>query len=211
VAATTSREADATRRAILDAAEELIARGGEDGFSIRELCARAGVTAPTVYHHFGDKDALVRRVVDDCFAHFDRVHSAGPSPRDPVEALRVGFDRFVDYGAAHPRHYRLLFAQPRAEPSAAGDASYERLVRACAAVATAGRLAVPVEDAAAASFAAMHGVTSLIVAGYLQRDAPAVALVRDALITRLTLEARAPSTEGAALIANEKKKKRSRT
>jgi AcrR family transcriptional regulator len=215
MASVTTRDAEATRRAILDAAEEMIAQGGEEGFSIRELCARAGVTAPTVYHHFGDKDAIVRRVVDDCFAHFDRVHTAGPRPADPVAALRAGFDRFIDYGVAHPRHYVLLFGRRRAEPSPVGDASYERLVQACAAVAAAGRLTVPVEDAAAATFAAMHGVTSLIVAGYLRADAPAVALVRGALLARLTVADPArsrASREGAAPLTRDKKnKKRSRT
>src|SRR5262249_42321574 len=49
------RAPGATRAAILAAAEELLARGGEGGFSVRELCARTGVTPPTIYHHFGDK------------------------------------------------------------------------------------------------------------------------------------------------------------
>ncbi len=181
---------EATRRAILDAAEELIAEGGEERFSIRELCARAGVTAPTVYHHFGDRQALIRRAVDECFAHFDHVHTRAHIPDDPVEALRVGFDRFVDYGVAHPRHYRLLFTTSHAEPSDAGRASYQRLVHVCARMAEAGRLSVSVDDAAATAFAAMHGVTSLIVAGSFGRDAPAVEIVREALIARLTLGTR---------------------
>ena len=66
-------ESEQTRRAILEAAEGLLAAGGEGGLSIRELCRRAEVTAPTIYHHFGDKQALVDRVVDDCFATFDAV------------------------------------------------------------------------------------------------------------------------------------------
>src|SRR5207237_1131877 len=90
------------RRASLAAAETLLARGGEAGLSIRELCARASVTPPTVYHHFGDKGALVDRLVDECFAEFDRTFTRRRPPADPVEALRWGFARYVEYGLAHP-------------------------------------------------------------------------------------------------------------
>src|SRR4029079_19193146 len=118
---TRDRESEATRRAILDAAEELLASVGESGLSIREggaravgrsireVCARAGVTAPTIYHHFGDKAALVARVVDDCFADFEHAFAHRTAPNDPVEALRWSFDRYVEYGLGHRIHYRLMF------------------------------------------------------------------------------------------------------
>src|SRR5690349_21138312 len=100
-------ESEATRRAILDAAEDLIAAGGEAGLSIRELCARAGVTPPTIYHHFGDKGALVDRVVADCFAEFDAALARRAAPVDPVDALAWAFERYVDYGAARSEERRV--------------------------------------------------------------------------------------------------------
>src|SRR5215510_6392606 len=137
---TREEESEATRRAILDAAEELLATVGERGLSIREVCARAGVTAPTIYYHFGDKAALIARVVDDCFADFDRAFKHRAAPHDPVEALRWGFDRYVEYGLQHPTHYRLMFGLRPARPSSAGLASYDGLRRRVMAVADAGRL-----------------------------------------------------------------------
>src|SRR5215470_592995 len=92
------RESEATRRAILDAAGALLATRGEAGLSIREVCARAGVTPPTLYHHFGDKAALVDRVVDDCFTTFDRDAAGRTPPADPVEALRWASDGYLRYG-----------------------------------------------------------------------------------------------------------------
>jgi AcrR family transcriptional regulator len=188
VAALRPREAssEATRRAILEAAGELLATGGEPGLSIREVCARAGVTAPTVYHHFGDKAALVDRIVEDCFTEFDREGAARTPPADPVEALRWASDTYLAYGIAHPTHYRLMFGQRPARPSPAGLASYDRLRRLVAAIAAAGRLVQPVEDATAAFWCTVHGVTSLVIAGFLEPDAPSVALVRDAMIAQLT-------------------------
>src|SRR4030095_585101 len=118
---------EATRRAILDAAGELLASGGEAGLSIREVCARAGVTPPTLYHHFGDKAALVDRIVEECFTEFDQEAAKRTPPADPVEALRWAADGYLRYGVAHPTHYRLMFQQRPARPSPAGLASYRRL------------------------------------------------------------------------------------
>src|SRR5262245_60330788 len=179
-------ESEATRRAILDAAEELIAAGGEAGLSIRELCARAGVTPPTIYHHFGDKAALIDRVVDDCFAEFDRAFAQRSVPADPVEALRWAFGRYVEFGLRYPEHYRLMFESTSIRPTAGSLASYDGLRRRIAAIAAAGRLQVPIEEATAASWAAVHGVTSLAIRGALQPQSPAIAIVREALITKLT-------------------------
>ena len=179
-------DSQATRRTILEAAEELLARGGEDGLSIRQLCARAGVTPPTIYHHFGDKRALVDRVVDDCFAEFERACRRRAAPGDPVEALRWAFDRYVEYGIEHPTHYRLMFQRTGARPTPTGLASYDRLRRMVAAVAATGRLGPPLEEATRACWCAAHGVTSLLVGGYFDADDPAIARVRDAMIDQLT-------------------------
>jgi len=171
-----------TRRAILAAAEALLAHGGEAGLSIRELCARARVTPPTIYHHFGDKGALVDWLVDACFAEFDRAFTRRRPPADPVEALRWGFDRYVEYGLAHPAHYRLMFqrSMPR-RPTPAALASYDRLRCRVAAIAAVGRLVPTVEDATGAFWSAVHGVTSLLIAGFWKP-------VREAMINQLTVE-----------------------
>jgi AcrR family transcriptional regulator len=188
VAALRSRESEseATRRAILDAAEHLLATVGESGLSIREVCARAGVTAPTIYHHFGDKAALVARVVDDCFSAFERAFAHRAVPADPVEALRWAFDGYVEYGLRHPIHYRLMFGARPSRPSAPGLASYDGLRRRVMAIAEAGRLVAPIEDATAAFWASVHGVTSLLINDFWAPETPAIALVRDAMIAQLT-------------------------
>jgi AcrR family transcriptional regulator len=199
-------ESEATRRAILDAAEHLLANGGEQRLSIREVCARAGVTPPTIYHHFGDKAALVARVVDECFADFDRSFVGRAAPSDPVEALRWAFDRYVDYGLEHPTHYRLMFERRQTRATAGGLASYDGLRRRVAAIAAAGRLVVPIEAATAAFWSAVHGVTSLLIRGLWTRDAPCVALVRDALTTQLTRPARRRRPSGRRRAVDQERK-----
>src|SRR5882724_9061357 len=137
----TSRESEseATRRAILDAAEHLLASGGEQRLSIRELCLRVGVTPPTIYHHFGDKAGLVDRVLDECFGEFDQAFGDRKAPRDPVDRLRWEFDCYVEHGLSHPTHYRLMFSRGPRRSSSRGVASYDRFRRMVAAVDAAGR------------------------------------------------------------------------
>lgn len=52
------------RSEILDAAFNLFASTGEQGFSIRKLAAALGVDPMTVLHHFGSKTELLRAIAD---------------------------------------------------------------------------------------------------------------------------------------------------
>jgi len=180
------RTPGATRAAILAAAEELLARGGEGGFSVRELCARTGVTPPTIYHHFGDKGSLVDRIVDQCFADFDRSMDRRRRPSDPVELTRWAFDRYVEFARRFPTHYRVMFQRRGVRPTPGGLESYGRLRALVTSIDEAGRLTVPVEDATAALWAGMHGVASLVIARALKGGGAAAQLVRDSLIAHLT-------------------------
>lgn len=52
-----------TPEALLDAAEELFARKGLQGTSLREITRKARANLAAVHYHFGSKDALVRAVL----------------------------------------------------------------------------------------------------------------------------------------------------
>jgi AcrR family transcriptional regulator len=52
------------REQLLDIGRRLFAERGLDGTSIEEIAARAGVSKPVVYEHFGGKEGLYAVVVD---------------------------------------------------------------------------------------------------------------------------------------------------
>lgn len=56
-------EAVETRVRLMDAAEELIARNGINGASLREITEKAGVNLALVKYHFGSKDGLVEAMM----------------------------------------------------------------------------------------------------------------------------------------------------
>ena len=52
------------REQLLDVGRQLFAERGFDGTSVEEIAARAGVSKPVVYAHFGGKEGLYAVVVD---------------------------------------------------------------------------------------------------------------------------------------------------
>lgn len=59
-----------SRERILDAALRVADRGGLNGLSMRALGAELGANPMAVYHHFADKGALMRALVDRVFGGF---------------------------------------------------------------------------------------------------------------------------------------------
>jgi AcrR family transcriptional regulator len=60
--ATVIPRGETTRKLILDAAEQLFAKHGINGVSLRTIVARAGVNTAAIHYHFGSKDGLVEAV-----------------------------------------------------------------------------------------------------------------------------------------------------
>src|SRR6266540_5232917 len=52
------------RRALVDAAIELVRDRGPDGFTLREAARRVGVSQTAPYRHFATKDALLAAVAE---------------------------------------------------------------------------------------------------------------------------------------------------
>jgi len=77
---------------ILLSALELFSRKGYDATSVREICAAAGITKPTLYHFYGSKEGVYRALVDGALDDFRRaITRALQSPGSAAERLqRVG-------------------------------------------------------------------------------------------------------------------------
>ena len=56
-------DADVAREMILDVTEKRLAAVGPSGIRLQEVAREAGVSHPTVLHHFGSRDELVKAVI----------------------------------------------------------------------------------------------------------------------------------------------------
>jgi AcrR family transcriptional regulator len=84
-------DAEAARAVILDAAEKRLVVVGPSGIRLQEVAADAGVSHPTVLHHFGSRELLVKAVITRSLRalHATVVESIGASGGDQgqLEAL----------------------------------------------------------------------------------------------------------------------------
>jgi AcrR family transcriptional regulator len=149
----------------------MIEMGSADGVSIRDIADAVGVTPPSIYLHFPDKDSLILAVCERHFEAFDSViEQAGAAVGDPVESLRLRGRAYVRFGLENPEPYRILFmtrnaADRRLEAvSSAGARAFQHLVDAMQRCIDA-RAFRPVDPmlAAAGVWTAVHGVTSLLI------------------------------------------------
>ena len=159
------------RAQILEAAGRLLAEtGSEDAVSIRAVADAVGVTPPSIYLHFPDKDALITAVCSERFREFDALlEAAGAQSSDPVESLRLRGPAYVRFGMESPEHYRVLFMTRNEhgldEPGhEAGTAAFTHLVEAVQRCIDAGaiRASEPLLVAIGV-WATMHGITSLLI------------------------------------------------
>jgi AcrR family transcriptional regulator len=104
--------AEASKQAILDAAETVFAEKGYDGASLQEICDLAGVTRGLPNYFFGSKEKLYHAVLDRAFTRSQDlitfIHEQARAPEANVhEILRVVIERLFDDLTAHPTFVRL--------------------------------------------------------------------------------------------------------
>lgn len=61
-------KSERSRRAVLDASLYLFSRQGYRATTVREIADRAAASTGNVYHHFPDKEAIFRTLIDEYFA-----------------------------------------------------------------------------------------------------------------------------------------------
>jgi AcrR family transcriptional regulator len=90
------------REQLLDIGRRLFAERGLDGTSIEEIAARAGVSKPVVYEHFGGKEGLYAVVVDREVGRFLEMATrvlAGEDTMPKFEAAAVSLLRYIQDNA----------------------------------------------------------------------------------------------------------------
>ena len=92
-----SQHAEATRRAVLDAARPLFGRQGYAQTSVDEIADAARVTKGAVYHHFANKEALFRAVYAEVEADAQaRALRAADPESPPVDQIVAMMNAYLD-------------------------------------------------------------------------------------------------------------------
>jgi AcrR family transcriptional regulator len=105
------QQAEETRALILDAASKVIA-GGLASVSIPAVAREAGVSVPTVYRHFGSKEALLDAIYPHVLRRsgLDRL----PPPRS-IDDLRAGIHAYIEHVESFDELALAAMASPGSE------------------------------------------------------------------------------------------------
>ncbi|HAN70490.1 MAG TPA: TetR family transcriptional regulator [Actinobacteria bacterium] len=117
------------REQLLDIGRRLFARKGFEAVSVEEIAAKAGVSKPVVYEHFGGKEGLYAVVVDREMGYLlDSIAAAlAPTPGDdavvhPRELLERAGMALFDFIDRDPDGFRILVRDtPVARAPGGGD------------------------------------------------------------------------------------------
>jgi AcrR family transcriptional regulator len=158
-----------TRETLVAAALKILEQDGEAQFSTRAVCAIANVTAPTLYHHFGNADGLLSAAMAEAFAQFLASKKAATHSPDPETALRQGWDDYVRFAAARPLLYAAMMGRIlQGARIPAAQQAHALLMERIEALAAEGRLAMTAEAAADLAWVTANAAALLFVTARLQ-------------------------------------------
>jgi AcrR family transcriptional regulator len=112
---------EAIRQEILDAAWALAREQGLAQITLRQVAARVGMQAPSLYSHFASKNAIYDAMFAQAWSDYqDLVEAADADrPHSPRAALRYFARTFFDFATADLARYQLMNQRtiPGFEPS----------------------------------------------------------------------------------------------
>jgi AcrR family transcriptional regulator len=169
-----ARQKESLRQEILDAARELFINEGYENVSMRRIAEKIEYSPTTIYLYFRDKAHLLFEVCEETFAQLARKGEQILKDRsDPIMTLRKIGRAYVDFGLKHPNHYRVAFINHPPHhnfdlkewyENSMGQRAFNLLKMSVEECVKQGKFKpVDVDAASQALWAAVHGITSLMI------------------------------------------------
>jgi len=166
----------ALREAMLDAAEEILAKEGINGLTLRAAARKAGASHAAPKNHFGDLTGLLSELASIGFRRFSaELRAAAAAETDPDRRGVARGMAYVHFAERHPGMFQLMFRSERLDPSrAALREAMDDAAQALAETVEEGREesadAPPLAKAArmAAAWSLVHGFSMLLLDGRIQ-------------------------------------------
>lgn len=160
------------RAQLVAATRQLVEEKGPSGFTVAEAARQAAVSTAAPYRHFKDRTALLHAVAEDGMhrlaASFDaRIADLPPGSPEAITELGCAY---VDFAAAEPGVFRLMFAAHEEKPDSlteAGMSCYGRLLRQTALYLGADDDAEETTAVALPLWMFVHGASFLLIDGKL--------------------------------------------
>jgi AcrR family transcriptional regulator len=99
------------RRALVEAAYDLVAEGGAETVSVREAARRAGVSPGAPFRHFPSRDALMAAVAAEAQRRFRREIAdalVGVPDSEPLARFRALGRAYLRWAMRNPGHFAVI-------------------------------------------------------------------------------------------------------
>ena len=114
------------REQLLDVARSLFAEKGFESVSVEEIAARADVSKPVVYEHFGGKEGLYAVIVDrETSALLEALSDAISASGHPRQLVELAALQLLDYIESSPDGFRIMV---RDSPVAQATGTFSSLI-----------------------------------------------------------------------------------
>ncbi len=115
-----------TRMRLFQAAAELFSQKGYTATSVNEIVEAAGVTKPALYYHFGNKEGLYLKMLEEASRDLElEIQQAVATPGDAVTRIRTLCDRLMEMVITHLALVRLMHAMYYGPPQGAPYFDFE--------------------------------------------------------------------------------------
>ncbi len=95
---------------ILTAAAAILDETGDaQAVTLRAVARQVGISAPSIYPHFADRDAILLALTEQAFEALAGHLRAAETGDDPVARLYALCHAYLDYAGTHAQRYRLMF------------------------------------------------------------------------------------------------------
>lgn len=158
------------RRALIQAALQIIEQEGAAALTLRAVARRAGVSHTAPYRHYQDKTEMLAVVAEDGFrALKQKIERAFHREKgDPLKKFRAVGIAYVRFARKNKAHYRVMFGPELTDRSvhagleAASDAAFQILIDSIKACQDEGlAIPMPTRDLALFAWSTIHGIIGL--------------------------------------------------
>jgi AcrR family transcriptional regulator len=141
--------------------------GSEEAMSLRAVAQRVGVSVPSIYLHFADKQALLVAVCEEVFEQLHvALKEADADAPNPWEALRAQGIAYVQFALANPEHYRIVMMagpSPHDPADDIGSGAFGHLLESVVGSIGLGVLEGDPIELGLKLWAAAHGLAALLI------------------------------------------------